>query len=163
MIVLLCDSSVPKSLLKLNLLNCQPGLSKAELSKKKREERRKELEAKRAERKAAKGPLKLGARKLDWWGMQRQIWGWERWEKNMHQSNWTQSSKWRLGIPQKKDQREVFTARAVVWSEDSVSYGHQMTEVLSCVLWMHYCERQSWQKRKSGDSRCRTGDFFFFF
>ncbi|KAM3612400.1 uncharacterized protein V6R79_008043 [Siganus canaliculatus] len=41
------------------------GLSKAELSKKKREERRKELEAKRAERKAAKGPLKLGARKLD--------------------------------------------------------------------------------------------------
>lgn len=42
-----------------------PGLSKAELSKKKREERRKELEAKRAERKAAKGPLKLGARKLD--------------------------------------------------------------------------------------------------
>uniref|UniRef100_A0A7N5ZQA8 N-terminal kinase-like protein n=1 Tax=Anabas testudineus TaxID=64144 RepID=A0A7N5ZQA8_ANATE len=44
---------------------CCPGLSKAELSKKKREERRKELEAKRAERKAAKGPLKLGARKLD--------------------------------------------------------------------------------------------------
>uniref|UniRef100_A0A668A8C1 N-terminal kinase-like protein n=1 Tax=Myripristis murdjan TaxID=586833 RepID=A0A668A8C1_9TELE len=44
---------------------CPPGLSKAELSKKKREERRKELEAKRAERKAAKGPLKLGARKLD--------------------------------------------------------------------------------------------------
>uniref|UniRef100_A0A673B0Q0 N-terminal kinase-like protein n=1 Tax=Sphaeramia orbicularis TaxID=375764 RepID=A0A673B0Q0_9TELE len=45
---------------------CFPlGLSKAELSKKKREERRKELEAKRAERKAAKGPLKLGARKLD--------------------------------------------------------------------------------------------------
>lgn len=42
-----------------------PGLSKAELNKKKREERRKELEAKRAERKAAKGPLKLGARKLD--------------------------------------------------------------------------------------------------
>ncbi|CAL1613614.1 unnamed protein product [Knipowitschia caucasica] len=42
-----------------------PGLSKAELSKKKREERRKELEAKRAERKANKGPLKLGARKLD--------------------------------------------------------------------------------------------------
>ncbi|XP_060935446.1 N-terminal kinase-like protein [Limanda limanda] len=41
------------------------GLSKAELSKKKREERRKELEVKRAERKAAKGPLKLGARKLD--------------------------------------------------------------------------------------------------
>ncbi|XP_029021923.1 N-terminal kinase-like protein [Betta splendens] len=41
------------------------GLSKAELSKKKREERRKELEAKRAERKAVKGPLKLGARKLD--------------------------------------------------------------------------------------------------
>ncbi|KAJ0002887.1 hypothetical protein NQD34_008036 [Periophthalmus magnuspinnatus] len=41
------------------------GLSKAELSKKKREERRKELEAKRAERKANKGPLKLGARKLD--------------------------------------------------------------------------------------------------
>ncbi|XP_073343018.1 N-terminal kinase-like protein isoform X2 [Pagrus major] len=41
------------------------GLSKAELSKKKRDERRKELEAKRAERKAAKGPLKLGARKLD--------------------------------------------------------------------------------------------------
>ncbi|KAK9518178.1 hypothetical protein VZT92_023491 [Zoarces viviparus] len=41
------------------------GISKAELSKKKREERRKELEAKRAERKAAKGPLKLGARKLD--------------------------------------------------------------------------------------------------
>ncbi|KAM8848597.1 N-terminal kinase-like protein [Synchiropus picturatus] len=41
------------------------GLSKAELSKKKREERRKELEAKRAERKATKGPLKLGARKLD--------------------------------------------------------------------------------------------------
>ncbi|XP_054453276.1 N-terminal kinase-like protein [Anoplopoma fimbria] len=41
------------------------GLSKAEVSKKKREERRKELEAKRAERKAAKGPLKLGARKLD--------------------------------------------------------------------------------------------------
>ncbi|XP_068596978.1 N-terminal kinase-like protein [Brachionichthys hirsutus] len=41
------------------------GLSKAELSKKKREERRKELEAKRAERKAAKGPLKLGARKVD--------------------------------------------------------------------------------------------------
>ncbi|TNN25471.1 N-terminal kinase-like protein [Liparis tanakae] len=41
------------------------GLSKAELSKKKREERRKELEAKRADRKAAKGPLKLGARKLD--------------------------------------------------------------------------------------------------
>lgn len=42
-----------------------PGLSKAEVNKKKREERRKELEAKRAERKAAKGPLKLGARKLD--------------------------------------------------------------------------------------------------
>uniref|UniRef100_A0A673WTJ5 N-terminal kinase-like protein n=1 Tax=Salmo trutta TaxID=8032 RepID=A0A673WTJ5_SALTR len=42
-----------------------PGLSKAELAKKKREERRKELEAKRAERKAAKGPLKLGTRKLD--------------------------------------------------------------------------------------------------
>uniref|UniRef100_A0A8C7NVL0 N-terminal kinase-like protein n=1 Tax=Oncorhynchus mykiss TaxID=8022 RepID=A0A8C7NVL0_ONCMY len=42
-----------------------PGLTKAELAKKKREERRKELEAKRAERKAAKGPLKLGARKLD--------------------------------------------------------------------------------------------------
>lgn len=42
-----------------------PGLTKAELNKKKREERRKELEAKRAERKAAKGPLKLGARKLD--------------------------------------------------------------------------------------------------
>uniref|UniRef100_A0A671WYY2 N-terminal kinase-like protein n=1 Tax=Sparus aurata TaxID=8175 RepID=A0A671WYY2_SPAAU len=41
------------------------GLSKTELSKKKRDERRKELEAKRAERKAAKGPLKLGARKLD--------------------------------------------------------------------------------------------------
>lgn len=49
-------------------LYCSPGLSKAELSKKKREERRKELEAKRAERKAAKGPLKLGARKLDWGG-----------------------------------------------------------------------------------------------
>uniref|UniRef100_A0A3Q0SVD2 N-terminal kinase-like protein n=1 Tax=Amphilophus citrinellus TaxID=61819 RepID=A0A3Q0SVD2_AMPCI len=45
--------------------HCHSGLSKAELSKKKREERRKELEAKRAERKAAKGPLKLGARKLD--------------------------------------------------------------------------------------------------
>uniref|UniRef100_A0A8C7TPD7 N-terminal kinase-like protein n=1 Tax=Oncorhynchus mykiss TaxID=8022 RepID=A0A8C7TPD7_ONCMY len=43
----------------------RPGLSKAELAKKKREERRKELEAKRAERKAVKGPLKLGARKLD--------------------------------------------------------------------------------------------------
>uniref|UniRef100_A0A8C5CQS6 SCY1 like pseudokinase 1 n=1 Tax=Gadus morhua TaxID=8049 RepID=A0A8C5CQS6_GADMO len=43
----------------------QTGLSKAELSKKRREERKKELEAKRAERKAAKGPLKLGARKLD--------------------------------------------------------------------------------------------------
>ncbi|KAG7280871.1 hypothetical protein CRUP_035181 [Coryphaenoides rupestris] len=41
------------------------GLSKAELSKKKREERKKELDAKRAERKAAKGPLKLGTRKLD--------------------------------------------------------------------------------------------------
>ncbi|XP_077387381.1 N-terminal kinase-like protein isoform X2 [Festucalex cinctus] len=46
-------------------LDGNQGLSKAELSKKKREERRKELEAKRAERKAAKGPLKLGARKLD--------------------------------------------------------------------------------------------------
>ncbi|XP_058506329.1 N-terminal kinase-like protein [Solea solea] len=46
-------------------LDGSQGLSKAELSKKKREERRKELEAKRAERKAAKGPLKLGARKLD--------------------------------------------------------------------------------------------------
>lgn len=52
------------------LFVCQPGLSKAELSKKKREERRKELEAKRAERKAAKGPLKLGARKLDWLSQQ---------------------------------------------------------------------------------------------
>ncbi|KAM9849477.1 N-terminal kinase-like protein isoform 2-T2 [Aulostomus maculatus] len=46
-------------------VDASQGLSKAELSKKKREERRKELEAKRAERKAAKGPLKLGARKLD--------------------------------------------------------------------------------------------------
>ncbi|XP_077588880.1 N-terminal kinase-like protein isoform X1 [Stigmatopora nigra] len=46
-------------------LDGNQGLSKAELSKKKREERRKELEAKRAERKAVKGPLKLGARKLD--------------------------------------------------------------------------------------------------
>ena len=47
------------------MILCFLGLSKAELSKKKREERRKELEAKRAERKANKGPLKLGARKLD--------------------------------------------------------------------------------------------------
>uniref|UniRef100_A0A3Q3JMC9 N-terminal kinase-like protein n=1 Tax=Monopterus albus TaxID=43700 RepID=A0A3Q3JMC9_MONAL len=46
-------------------LDGNQGLSKAELSKKKREERRKELEAKRAERKAAKAPLKLGARKMD--------------------------------------------------------------------------------------------------
>lgn len=54
-----------------------PGLSKAELNKKKREERRKELEAKRAERKAAKGPLKLGARKLDWCEKGVEIWS--RW------------------------------------------------------------------------------------
>lgn len=67
------------------------GLSKAELSKKKREERRKELEAKRAERKAAKGPLKLGARKLDWWGPKRVA----------------QSSRSRFHIPQVKDQKEV--------------------------------------------------------
>lgn len=57
-----CKTAVQMTLLSL----ASSGLSKAELAKKKREERRKELEAKRAERKAAKGPLKLGARKLDW-------------------------------------------------------------------------------------------------
>jgi len=60
----ICSISAALNHLTVSLF-CLTGLSKAELSKKKREERRKELEAKRAERKAAKGPLKLGARKLD--------------------------------------------------------------------------------------------------
>lgn len=62
-----CQLEEIESKAQITTLSLAPsGLSKAELAKKKREERRKELEAKRAERKAAKGPLKLGARKLDW-------------------------------------------------------------------------------------------------
>lgn len=134
---------------------CQPGLSKAELSKKKREERRKELEAKRAERKAAKGPLKLGARKLDWWEMQRWIWGWERIEQNTHQSNWTQSSRWGLGIPQKKG------PEGSVHSESSCSV--RLSSILKCFPVLYECiivKGQSWQKRKSEDWRCSTEQNF---
>ncbi|XP_072345525.1 N-terminal kinase-like protein [Scyliorhinus torazame] len=46
-------------------VEAHPGLSKSDVSKKKREERKREMEAKRAERRAVKGPLKLGARKFD--------------------------------------------------------------------------------------------------
>lgn len=151
----LCDSSVPKSLLKLQLFFAQPGLSKAELSKKKREERRKELEAKRAERKAAKGPLKLGARKLDWWGMQRWMWGWGRMEQNTHQSNWTRSSRWGLCIPQKKG------PEGSVHSESCCSV--RLSSILKCFPVLSECiivKGQSWQKRKSGDWRCSTEQNF---
>ncbi len=124
----------------LYCLYCRPGLSKAELSKKKREERRKELEAKRAERKAAKGPLKLGARKLDWRAMQRKIWGWGWRGRNTDQSDWTQSSGWRLDIPQTKDQKEVLAMEEILWTVAIIEalllvWGHSASDSNSPALY----------------------------
>lgn len=89
-----CDVST-SCLFFQNVFLCWPGgLSKAELSKKKREERRKELEAKRAERKAAKGPLKLGARKLDWWGWKERSEGGGETEREGHRLQWLNPDQW---------------------------------------------------------------------
>lgn len=130
-----------------------PGLSKAELSKKKREERRKELEAKRAERKAAKGPLKLGARKLDWRGCRERFEGGDAGTRTTvtgHRS--VDGGRTFHKLRTKKCEQLLSVSKWLSALGFSVflhsGTDRRVKKQQPSALWMHYCGWQSWNKHK---------------